>query len=169
MSGGGGPSSAEVRARHVEPRVAEVLDRKLRNRPTGPYVARTDAHVFKYVRKPADVKMQLFISDRADVTGFTFENQGGLILAGSAEVAVEAIFGDVEFAADEPLRVGRLPIEDFFEGLAPDELLRGLSAPEFFWGVDRLRVEPFVSGLTPKIRLGFELGRRPEFPVFPGY
>jgi hypothetical protein len=45
----------------------------------------------------------------------------------------------------------------------------GLLVPEFFWGVDRLGVEPFVSGITPKISLGFELGRRPEFPVLPGY
>ncbi len=45
MNGGGGPTSAEVRGRHVEPRVAEVLDRKLVNRPTGPYAARTDVEV----------------------------------------------------------------------------------------------------------------------------
>jgi hypothetical protein len=45
----------------------------------------------------------------------------------------------------------------------------GLTVPEFFWGVDRLCVQPFVSRVTPKISLGFELGRRPEFPVFPGY
>ena len=125
-------------------------------------IAGADAHVFKNVREAAHMEMQLFISDRADITGLTFENQRSLVLAGGAEVAVEAVFGNVEFAADEPLRVRWLPIEDFLEWLAPDELLGGLSAPEFFWGVDRLRVQPLIGGIAPKICLGFELGRGPE-------
>ena len=125
-------------------------------------IAGADAHVFKNVREAAHMEMQLFISDRADITGFTFENQRSLVLSGGAEVAVEAVFGNVEFAADEPLRVRWLPIEDFLEWLAPDELLGGLSAPEFFWGVDRLRVQPLIGGIAPKICLGFELGRGPE-------
>jgi hypothetical protein len=84
-------------------------------------------------------------------------------------VAVEAILGNIQLAAHEPLGVRRLPVEDLFKGLSPHQLLAGLSRPEFFWGVDRLGVEPFVRRITPKISLGFELGRRPEFPVFPGY
>jgi hypothetical protein len=65
--------------------------------------------------------------------------------------------------------MGRLPIEDLLVWLPPDDMFLGLLVPELFWGVDRLRIEPFVSRLTPKVGLGFELGRRPEFPVFPGY
>ena len=82
--------------------------------------------------------------------------------ARGAQVTVDAIFGHVEFTADKPLRVGGLPIEDFLEGFSPDKLLFGLSTPEFFWAIDRFIIEPFVGGLTPKIGLGFELGRRPE-------
>ena len=106
--------------------------------------------------------MKLFIGDRTDISRFTFENKCGLVLAGGTEVTVEAVFGNVEFAADEPLRVRWLPIEDFLEWLAPDELLAGLSAPEFFWGVDRLRIQPLIGGIAPKVCLGFELGRGPE-------
>jgi hypothetical protein len=114
------------------------------------------------MREPANVKMELFIGDGADIAGLAFEDQGGFVFARGAEVAVEAVLGNVQFAADEPFRVWRLPIEDFFEGLAPNEVLLGLPVPEFFWAIDRFIIEPFVSGITPKIGLGFELGRRPE-------
>ena len=49
-------------------------------------IAGTNAHVFKNVRETAHVKMQLFISNRADIARFTFENQRSLVLAGGAEV-----------------------------------------------------------------------------------
>ena len=106
--------------------------------------------------------MKLFISDRTDIAGFTFENQRGLILAGRTEVTVEAGFGNVELTADEPLRMRGFPIQHLFEGLTPEKLFGGLPAPEFFWGVDRLRVHPLVCRIAPKVCLGFELGRGPE-------
>jgi hypothetical protein len=59
-------------------------------------------------------------------------------------------------------------LEDPLERTTPGEELLGLPAPKFLWGVDRLLVEPFISSIAPKICLGFELGRRPENPVFPG-
>jgi len=39
--------------------------------------------------------MQLPVRERADVTGFAFKNNGGLVLAMRAEVAVEAVLGKV--------------------------------------------------------------------------
>ena len=125
-------------------------------------IAGPDAHVFKNMREPADVEMQLLVSDRADIAGLAFEDQRSLVFPGRAEVAVDAIFGDIQFAADKPLRMRRLPIENLFKRLAPNQLLVGLPAPESFWGVDRLRIKLLVSGFAPKICLGFELGRGPE-------
>jgi hypothetical protein len=106
--------------------------------------------------------MQLLVSDRANIARFAFEDQRSLVFPSRAEVTVETVFGDIELTADKPLRVRGLPIEDFFERFAPDKLLVGLPAPEFFWGVDRLRIKLLVSGFAPKICLGFELGRGPE-------
>jgi len=108
------------------------------------------------------VEVKLLVGDRADVARLALEDQRRLVFARGAQVTVDAIFGHVEFTADKPLRVGGLPIEDFLEGFSPDKLLFGLSTPEFFWAIDRFIIEPFVSGFTPKISLGFELGRRPE-------
>ena len=101
--------------------------------------------------------------------GLDDEVERDAVAVARLDVAVHAVVGDVELAAHEPLGVGCLPLKHLFEGLAPDELLVCLPGPEFFWGVDRLGVESFVSGITPKISLGFELGRRPEFPGFPGH
>jgi hypothetical protein len=62
----------------------------------------------------------------------------------------------------------QLPIEDLLESPPPGEEFPGLPAPKFLWGVDRFGVEPLIGGFAPKIGLGFELGRRPEYPVLPG-
>ena len=103
------------------------------------------------------------------ISRLTFENQRGLVFTGRAQVSIDAILRDIQLPADEPFRVRGLPIQDLFVGLAPNDVFLRLPIPELFWGVDRLGVEPFVSGIAPKISLGFELGRRPEFPGFPGY
>ena len=145
-------------------RAGEHGDHRLRNHrqvERNP-IPGTDAHIFKDVRQTTDVKVELLISDRADVARLALEDQRRLVFARGAQVTVDAIFGHVEFTADKPFRVGRLPIEDFLEGFSPDKLLFGLSTPEFFWAIDRFIIEPFVGGFTPKISLGFELGRRPE-------
>jgi len=113
--------------------------------------------------------VQLLVGDGADVARLTLEDQRGLVLARGAEVAIEAVLGDIQFPAEKPLGMRRLPLQDLFERLPPDQVLLGLPAPELFWAIDRLRVELLVGGIAPKIRLGFELGRRPEFPVLPGY
>jgi len=135
----------------------------------GDAIALSYAHVVKRVCPTAHVEVQLLVGDGSDITGFAFENQRGLVLAIGTEMPVDAVFGDIEFPADEPLGEGSLPFEDLAVRLAPDQMFLRLAVPEFLWGVDRLAVEPFVGRITPKIGLGFELGRRPEFPGFPGY
>ena len=134
----------------------------------GDAVALAHPHVLEDVGDPADVEMELLVGDGADIARLALEDDRGLVLAVGAEVAVEAVLGDVELAAGEPLRVRRIPLEGLFERLAPDEMLLGLTGPELFWAIDRLGVELLVQGLAPKICLGFELGRRPELPGFPG-
>jgi hypothetical protein len=114
------------------------------------------------VREPADVEVELFIGDRANIARLALEDERGFVFPRRSQMAIQAIFRDVQFAADKPFRVRRLPIEDLLIRFPPDELFLRLPVPEFFWAIDRLIIEPFVSGITPKIGLGFELGRRPE-------
>src|SRR5208283_4129872 len=75
----------------------------------------------------------------------------------------------VHLPATEPLGVRQLPIEHFLERAAPGEVLPRLPAPEFLGSVDRLGIEPLIQCFAPKVGLGFELGRRPDNPGFPGY
>ena len=123
----------------------------------GDTVAGDDAHVFKDVRQAAHVEMKLLVGDRAHVARFAFEDQRRLVFTGGAEVAVEAVLGDVQLAAGEPLRVGCVPLEDLLERLAPYEQLFGLALPEFFWGVDRFVIQLLISGITPKVCLALKL------------
>ena len=51
---------------------------------------------------------------------FGFPDQRGLVGV-LFEMAVEAVVGDVEFAADKPFGVGRVPFENFVWGLEPVE------------------------------------------------
>ena len=135
--------------------------------PAQPKIAPLNAARLERIGEAAYLGMQLPIRQRSYVARFTLEHDRGLVAA-RREVAVEAVFGDVELAAGEPLRVRRVPFQRLFERLAPDEMLLGLTGPELFWAIDRLGVELLVQSLAPKICLGFELGRRPELPGFPG-
>jgi hypothetical protein len=47
---------------------------------------------------------------------------GDLVAVAGGDVAVDAVVADVELAADEPLRVRRLPVEDGVPVLEPLEL-----------------------------------------------
>jgi hypothetical protein len=71
--------------------------------------------------------MELLVGDRAHVTRLTFENECSLVFAVGAEVAIEAVFGNVQFSADEPLGVRRLPVQNLLERLLPEQLLAGQS------------------------------------------
>jgi hypothetical protein len=77
-------------------------------------------------------------------------------------MTIEAVLRDVKLPPHEPFGVRRLPFQGLPKPLSPDDMLLCLPLPEFLWGVDRLRIESFVSPITPKIGLGFELGRRPD-------
>jgi hypothetical protein len=83
-------------------------------------------------------------------------------------VAVHTVLGDVELAAKEPLRVGQFPRKHLLERAPPRQQLLGLATPKLLWSIDRLRVEPFIGGETPKLRLALKLGRRPKNPTFSG-
>ncbi len=121
------------------------------------------------MRQTADVEVQLLVGDGANVARLALENDRRLVLARRAKVPVEAVFGDVQRAPDEPLRVRRLPLEDLLERLAPDEMLVGHALPEGFWSIDRLGMELLVSSHTAKVGLALKLSSWFEHPFFTGH
>jgi hypothetical protein len=86
--------------------------------------------------------MQIEIGQRPAIARFAFPDQRRLVAARSAQVAIEAVDARVDRAADEPLRVWRLPVEHRVPTPGPFQL-RGKSRPERFriafgFGVQRL-------------------------------
>ena len=94
-------------------------------------VAGGHAHVGQCVGGLADQVLQLGVGDGAGVTdGLADEVDGDLVAAAGLDVAVHAVVGGVELAADVPLRERRVgPVEDLGEGLGPGQALR-LLGPE---------------------------------------
>src|SRR6266850_573327 len=56
-------------------------------------------------------------------------------------MTVEAIVGQIELAADEPLCKWLFPLQHLFEWLEPNQLVFGLFAPKLFRGTDRFVVK----------------------------
>ena len=102
-------------------------------------VALADAEPLEDVGELADLAVELEVGQRAAIAGLALPDEGRLVAAPGADMAVEAIGADVQLAADEPLRVRRIPLEHLRPGLNPLELL-GEVLPERF----RVRRRPGV-------------------------
>ena len=68
--------------------------------------------------------MQLLVSEDALVARFAFPDQRRFIPSGAVKVPIEAVFRDIELAADEPLCERCFPVQDFFPRLLPAEFAR---------------------------------------------
>src|SRR5439155_14379143 len=91
-----------------------------------------------------DLAIEIPVGQRAAVAGLALPDEGGLGAAGGGHMAIEAVVGHVELAADEPLGVRRLPLQRLLPRLEPVELPSAL-LPELHGiprglGVDRLLV-----------------------------
>src|SRR5512143_2665812 len=98
---------------------------------------------FQHIREAADFAMQLLISERALVAGFAFPNDRGLVPTRPGEMAVQAIFRNIEFPADEPFRERRLPFKDLLPRRAPDQFLR-FARPELGRLPDRFSIQASI-------------------------
>src|SRR5207248_9866552 len=58
-----------------------------------------------------------------------------LVAPAGLDMPVDAVVTDVQLAAEEPLGVGELPLEDGVERLEPGDALRGLLFPEILQGL----------------------------------
>src|SRR5205807_4683808 len=104
------------------------------------------------------VAQQIGVGDPAPVSlGLALPVIGDLATAARLDVTVDAVEADVQLAAEEELRVWRLPLVQLRERLEPREPLAALPFPE--------RLEAFVVDRRLGVRLRREVGRRRVAPL----
>src|SRR5262245_36863980 len=77
--------------------------------------------------------MELAVGERPHVAGLALPDDCGLVAAPrvlALEVSVEAVVGEVQLSADEPLRERRLPLEYLLPRLEPGDVLARHVGPE---------------------------------------
>jgi hypothetical protein len=82
-------------------------------------VAAADPQLSERVRAAVHLPQELPVGEHAVVAGLAFPQDGRLVPVSPPDVAIEAVDGNVELAPDEPLRVGRRPLEQCAPGTAP--------------------------------------------------
>ena len=91
-------------------------------------IAALDAERLQHVGELADLPIQVEVGQRAPIARLAFPDDRRLVPPRPADVAVDAVDAGVERAADEPLRVRRLPVEHLRPRRRPLEL-RAQSPP----------------------------------------
>ena len=121
-------------------------------------VALADAERLQPVREALDLVEQPRVGDLLAGPVLALPVVGDALAVARRDVAVEAVGGDVQLAAREPLGERRIrPVEDLVERLDPVELLGPRAPPRL--GVV---VRPLVDARVGGVRLRDELGRRRE-------
>ena len=92
-------------------------------------IAALHAERLEHVGELADLAIQIEVGQRAAVARLAFPDDRGLVPARPARVAIDAVDARVQRAADEPLRMRRLPVEHLRPRREPLQL-RGESGPE---------------------------------------
>jgi hypothetical protein len=74
---------------------------------------------FQDIREAANFPMELLIGKRTFVAGFAFPDNCRFVPARPSQMPIQAVFRNVQFASDEPLREWRFPFEHRFPSCAP--------------------------------------------------
>ena len=141
-----GAEAAEHDAVHgADARAREHRDRQLghERHVDRDAVALPRAERLQDVGERGDLPMEIEVRQRPSIAGLAFPDDRGLVAARSAHVTVEAVDAGVQLAADEPLRVRRLPVEHGRPRTRPLELA-GQARPECFGISRRLRIDALV-------------------------
>ncbi len=136
-------------------------NRQLRRHPhvDGNTVAFADAEVFQNVRELLHRSPELLVGEGPNLARFALPNQRSLVLARSLNMAIEAVIGKIELAANEPLRPGLVPLQNLVPLFEPVQLFGGPS-PEFFRLLHRLLIQGFIFGQALNLRLRGKFWRR---------
>ena len=121
-----GEAAEDDRVRRADARARQHRNRELRNQRhvERDAIAALNVRVFQNVRKLADFGVQLLISERARLAGFTFPDQRGFVASPGGEMPVETVVRDIDLAADKPLGVRWVPLQNRVPLLEPVKLLR---------------------------------------------
>ncbi len=145
----GGEAAEDDRMRRPDPGAGEHRDRQLRDHRhvDRDAVARRDPEFEQGVGRPAHLALEVGEGDGARVAGFTDPVIGDLVAEAALDVAIHAVVGDVELAANEPLGEGQVPFEGRMEVLDPIDPLARQRGPE-----------PFVVRLGASVEVGGRVG-----------
>ena len=124
-------------------------------------IAFLDPEPLQDVGERRDLTIQIEIGERAAVARFAFPDERGLVAPRAAHVAIEAVDTGVQFSADEPLGMRRLPVEDAIPATRPLQLA-GQSRPERFGIAFRFGVDALVGD----VGAGLKVGGRSKRAVF---
>src|SRR5581483_5408536 len=151
-----GEAAEDDGVRGTDARAREHRDRQLGNHAHVDRDGRSLLHAepLQGGRELRDLLLQLGVRDLAAlVLRLAFPVIRDLVAAALLDVAVEAVVRDVELAAEEPLRVRRLPFIELRERLEPGQPLAAFTLPE--------RLERLVVDVRLRVRLrGEGFGRR---------
>ena len=143
----GGEPAEDDRVRRADPGAGQHRDGQLRDHRhvDGDPVAGPDAELDQRVGGLLDLALEVGVGDRPGVAGLADPVVGDLVAEPALDVPVDAVVGDVELAADEPLGERQVPLERRLERLDPVEPLAGEIRPE---------------GLGIGLGAGVQVGRR---------
>src|SRR5271165_4824955 len=85
----------------------------------------------KNICELANFTVELLVSERHLVAWLAFPDQRRFIPPCASQMPVEAVLGNIYFAADEPLCERLFPFENHFPLLLPHQKLSGLLRKEF--------------------------------------
>jgi hypothetical protein len=153
----GAEPAEDDRVRRSDPGAGEHRDRQLRDHPEvdRDAVALLDAESLEGHGGLVDLAVELAVGEHPRIARLALPDDGGLVAPPRFGVAVDAVGGGVELAADEPFGPRHVPLENFVVRLDPIQLL-GLLRPEGF----RVPARPIVDGGIGDVRLSRELRAR---------
>src|SRR5207245_8884435 len=109
-------------------------------------------------------QMQFLISEDPHFSRLALPDQSSFVLARRLHVAVEAVIGEIDLAADEPLRPGIVPFQYLVPLLEPVQL-HADPTPEFFGLLNRFAVTALLLFRTPALRAPTTIYRRVKLAV----
>ncbi len=124
--------------------------------------ALADPHLSEGVRHPDDVPLKVGVGDRPRVAGLAFPVVRDPVAEPGLDVAVDAVVGDIEDAAEVPPGIRQLPLRQRVEVLEPAHPLAGLGLPE------GIRIDVVDLGLGVRLRCEVRIRREPPLLVEQG-
>ena len=114
------------------------------------------AQRFQNVGEFLHLAMKLLIGEDANFPGLAFPNDRGFVFAPGREVTIDTVVGKIDLAANEPLRPGTIPFENFVPILEPVQFA-GDSRPEPIGLVNGFLIQAVIFGEA------FHMGLLAEF------